>query len=96
MMRRAAAQSQLDAAVEQSSVTLVLGLPRVGRTSLLNDWHDRHADVRLCHTPAEFQYDPGVLILDHADHRVVDEIIAFVRAAEVAKSRTRLVIAPSI
>jgi len=94
MMRRAVAQSQLDDAVEQSPVTLVLGLPRVGRTSLLADWQRRRPDTTHCSTVTALQQDSGIYILDHADERIVDAITTFVRAVEASKSGTRLVIVP--
>lgn len=93
-MRRATAESQLDTAVAQSPVTLIVGLPRVGRTSFLTDWHGRRPDTRRWQTVAALEHDSGIHILDHVDERVVDGITTFVRRAETEKSGTRLVIAP--
>ena len=95
MTRRASVMKQLDAAVEQSGVTVVRGLPRVGRSSFLAKWQSRHTNAKRCETIDDVKVETGVFILDHVDLSSVDGIIAIVRAAEVAKSRTRLVIAPN-
>lgn len=94
-MRRTSALAQLNEAVEQSLVTLVRGLPRVGRSSFLIDWQSERSDAKRCRTTEEIKLEPGIFILDHVDHRSVDAIINIARAAEEARSRTRLVVAPS-
>ncbi|MCR9057381.1 MAG: DUF4143 domain-containing protein [Rhodobacteraceae bacterium] len=95
MTRRASALKQLDAAVEQSGVTVVRGLPRVGRSSFLAEWQSRHTNAKRCETIDDVKVETGVFVLDHVDLSSVDGIIAIARAAEEAKSRTRLVVAPS-
>lgn len=94
MMCRASAQKQLDAAVKQSGVTIVRGLPRVGRSTFLTDWQNRHTNAKRCQTVADIQLEPGVFVLDHVDVRSVDAIVAKARAADETRARTRLVIAP--
>jgi predicted AAA+ superfamily ATPase len=95
MTRRASAMKQLDAAVEQSGVTVVRGLPRVGRSSFLAEWQSRHTNAKRCETIDDVKVETGVFVLDHVDLSSVTGIIAIARAAEEAKSRTRLVIAPN-
>lgn len=94
MMRRPLAQAQLDTAVERSIVTLVRGLPRVGRSSLFADWLGRRTDARRADAAA-LAPEPGIFIVDHVDEASAQAIIAAVRIAEAAKSRTRFVIAPT-
>jgi predicted AAA+ superfamily ATPase len=86
---------QLDAAVERSTVTILKGLPRVGRSSFLDDWVDQRTDAILCQRLEDVRLEPGIFILDHVNGRDIDEIIRIVRAAEEMKSRTRLVVAPN-
>jgi len=95
MTRRASALKQLDAAVEQSGVTVVRGLPRVGRSSFLAEWQSRHTNAKRCETIDDVKVEPGVFVLDHVDLSSADAIIAITRAAEEARLRTRLVIAPN-
>ncbi|MDQ0840301.1 DUF4143 domain-containing protein [Sphingomonas faeni] len=94
MMRRESAFIQLDAAVERSDVTILRGLPRVGRSSFLEDWKNRRADAMRC-LVEDVRLEAGIFILDHVDARAIDQIIGIVRTAEDTKSRTRLVVAPS-
>lgn len=93
-MRRESALIQLDNAVERSEITILRGLPRVGRSSFLEDWQARRADAMRCQVQ-DIRLEPGIFILDHVDVRAIDQIIGLVRAAEEAKSRTRLIVAPS-
>lgn len=95
MMRRESSLTQLDSAVERSGVTILRGLPRVGRSSFLVDWQRRRADAKRCQGVDDVLLEPGVFILDHIDNRSIDRIIEVVRAAEEARSRTRLVVVPS-
>ena len=91
---RPSAHAQLDAAVERSVITVVRGLPRVGRSSLLAEWLERRTDARRA-SVAELRPENGIFVLDHVSAGSVDAIISAVRAAEEAHSRTRFVVAPS-
>lgn len=95
MMRRESALMQLDSAVERSVVTILRGLPRVGRSSFLVDWQRRRADAKRCQGVDDILLEPGIFILDHIDDRRVDAVVNIARAAEEARSRTRLVVVPS-
>lgn len=95
MTGRLALQAQLDAAVEQRTMTLVQGLPRVGRTRLIADWMERRADAVMCTDPAVAPGTDGVLVLDHLDLAGVRALVAAVRAAGLAGGRTRYVAAPT-
>ena len=95
MTGRLALQEQLDAAVEQRTMTLMQGLPRVGRSRLIADWIKRRTDATLCTNPTVALGSTGVLVLDHVDQSGVTALVAAVRAAEVAGGRTRYVVAPT-
>lgn len=94
-MRRGSALVQLGNAVERSGVTILRGLPRVGRSSLLADWHASRADAKRCQRVEDVRLEPGIFILDHFEDRDVAAIIDLVRSAEDARTRMRLVVAPS-
>ena len=95
MTGRLALQAQLDAAVEHRTMTMLQGLPRVGRSWLIADWMKRRADVVLRTDPTVAAGSDGVVVLDHVDHSGVASLIAAVRAAEIAGGRTRYVVAPT-
>lgn len=94
MTGRLALQAQLDAAVELRPLTLVQGLPRVGRSRLIADWMDRRADAAFCTDPAMAPGSDGVLVLDHLGQSGVAALVAAVRTADVDGCRTRYVAAP--
>jgi len=92
---RLALQAKLDAAVERRTLTLVQGLPRVGRSRLITDWAERRTDAVLRTGPEVEGGSDGILVLDHLDHGGVADLIAAVRASEVAGGRTRYVAVPT-
>lgn len=94
MTGRLALQARLGAAVEQRTMTLLQGLPRVGRSQLIADWMERRTDAVLCTDPTIVAGTDGVLVLDHLDQRGVSALVAAVRAAGIAGDRTRYVAAP--
>ncbi|MCW2390900.1 hypothetical protein M2336_002672 [Sphingobium sp. B1D7B] len=95
MTGRLALQAQLDAAVEQRTMTLVQGLPRVGRSQLIADWMQRRTDAVMCSDSAVALGTDGVLVLDHLDLAGVRALVVSVRAAGLAGARTRYVAAPA-
>lgn len=95
MTGRLALQTQLDAAVEHRTMTLVQGLPRVGRSRLIANWMERRTDAVLRTDPMVAAGSDGVLVLDHLDQSGVVDLIAAVHAAEVAGGRTRYVVVPT-
>lgn len=94
-MRLVSASKQLDTVIEQSRVTLILGLPRVGRSTFLADWQSQHTNAKCCLSVADIELEPGIFVLDHVDVESVNAIVAIARAADAARLHTRLVIAPS-
>ena len=94
MMRLESTFTQLDAAVKRSDITILRGLPRVGRSSFLRDWNKRRTDTIGCDKVEEVKLEPGIFIVDHVNAQAIDQIIDIAREAEAAKSRTRLIIAP--
>lgn len=94
MTGRLALQDRLDEAVEHRTMTLVKGLPRVGRSRLIADWIKRRTDA-VQHTDSTVAAgSEGVLIFDHVDHGGVAALISAVRAAEIAGGQSRYVVVP--
>ncbi|SFK07868.1 protein of unknown function [Pseudovibrio ascidiaceicola] len=93
-MERVYALQQLDEAVTRSKVTVVQGLPRVGRTSILAEWRRQRPDTKLCREIADILSGTGVFILDHVDARSIDAISAKVREADEGRLHGHLVVAP--
>ena len=94
MMRRAAIHAQLDAAAAESRVTVICGLPCVGRSTLLREWSARHPEARICQDLSELNGGGGLLIFDHVDTVHADHFIAGFRNLETKESPTRLFVAP--
>ena len=94
MMERVYSLQQLDEAVTRNKLTVVRGLPRVGRTSILAEWERQRPDTKLCREIADIQSVTGVFILDHVDARSIDAIIAKVREADEERLHRYLVVAP--
>ena len=95
MTGRLALQTQLDTAVELRTLTLVQGLPRVGRSRLIAEWMDRRTDAAFCADLAMMPKSDGVFVLDHLGQNGVEALVAAVRTADVAGGRTRYVAAPA-
>lgn len=93
-MERVYALQQLDEAVTRNKVTVVRGLPRVGRTSILAEWKRQRPDTKLCQEIADIQSETGIFILDHVDARSIDVISAKVREADEGRLHRHLVVAP--
>lgn len=92
-MARLQARDRLDAAVEQSRVTVLYGLPRVGRSVLLADWCEdqiglqrvKADDVATCTAPLQ--------VLDHLNVGAAGVFLDAYRNIE-AERPTRFVVAP--
>lgn len=92
-MARDQARGRLDAAVEQSRVTILYGLPCVGRSVLLADWCDdqtglqrlKAEDVATCEAPLQ--------VLDHLNIAGARVFVDGYRSIEAVRP-TRFVIAP--
>lgn len=95
MIPRAAALKALDEAVAQYAATIVCGLPRVGRSSLLGEWVRSRSDAKFCHSVAEIQVEPGIFVLDHVELASVEAIILAARSAEKNRALTRMVLLPT-
>ncbi len=93
-MRRAALPARLDAAVAQSRITLVCGLPRVGRSALVASWARERTEAGLVSFDPDGDDVASIMIVDHL---TVDDVRGFVRrfrAAEQVEAGTRFVIVP--
>lgn len=92
-MNRRQARAWLESTVEQSRITILHGLPRVGRSALLTAWCDdqvgvqrlRPAEVAACSAPLQ--------VIDHLGGTEVDDFIGAFREIEASR-RSRYVIAP--
>jgi hypothetical protein len=78
-MNRRQARASLESTVEQSRITILHGLPRVGRSALLTAWCDdqvgvqrlRPAEVAACSAPLQ--------VIDHLGGTEVDDFIGAFR-----------------
>ncbi|SDR49262.1 DUF4143 domain-containing protein [Pseudovibrio sp. Tun.PSC04-5.I4] len=95
MMKRMSVLDQFDASVRNNGITLVCGLPRVGRTSLLADLQSRRTDTKHCQEVAGVPHEAGIFVLDDVGVASVDAIIAKVRQADKCGLQRHLVVAPN-
>lgn len=95
MIGRFALQAKLDAAVEQRTITLVQGLPRVGRSRFITDWVTKRPDVVMHSHPTAHVEKDMVVVLDHFDQGSVPALVDAVRAAQATGTRNRFVVLPT-
>ncbi len=95
MTGRPRLHAHLDAAVERRTITLLQGLPRVGRSRLIADWLEQRPDAEPCSDPAEVAGSDTIAVLDQFDQAGVPALVSAVRASETAGGRTRFVVAPN-
>ena len=93
-MPRAELKNQLNAAVGQSRITLVQGLPRVGRTEAVKRWAGGRPDAMIQSFGSGEDIAP-VMVFDHFRAEQVDAFVAHFRVAEAAEARTRFLIVPT-
>lgn len=93
-MARAELPARLDAAVAQSRITLVIGLPRAGRSALISRWARGRTDAALVPFDPDGDDVASIMIFDHLTVDDVDGFIRRFRSAEQAEARTRFVAAP--
>lgn len=93
-MRRPRLEARLDASVTNRRVTLLHGLPRVGRTRIVNVWAARRGDVAPAAIGAQFPEAP-ILLFDHLREGEVAGFTALFREYEAASRPTRFVVVPS-
>jgi predicted AAA+ superfamily ATPase len=90
-MPRADFRKQLDAAVGQSRITLVQGLPRVGRSEAVKQWAGGRHDAAV--QPFGSGTDLAtVMVFDHLRSHQVGDFVNHFRAAEAAQARTRYLV----
>jgi hypothetical protein len=75
MNRCAAFHAQVTAAASRGGETLVSGLPRAGRTTLLDEWLGDHSEARKCHEVPEISGGGRSFVLDHVDECAANEIV---------------------
>ena len=93
MMRRSSG-AELDKAVLEHRVTLVHGLPRVGRSKTVKRWSEERDDVEILHGRPR---PPGTKPVRLFDHFELTEVAAFVtlfRTLERAGHDVRFVVVP--
>lgn len=93
-MRRSDLHRALERATGSHRVTLVKGLPRVGRSDLLKRWAHGRDDTVNAPFPGEGDHPASVVIFDHLRREDVPTFVAHVRAVEAAGAPTRFVVAP--
>ncbi|WP_171899235.1 DUF4143 domain-containing protein [Sphingobium sp. RAC03] len=70
------------------------GLPRVGRTRIVNDWADRRGDVAIISADGQAP-DAPILLFDHVREADVAGFLMRFREYEAASRPTRFVVVPS-
>lgn len=94
-MSRSAVERQLDIAVRDGRVTLVHGLPRVGRSKLVKDWASARTDVLFRSQGQPNASAAPILVIDHVGSDTVPNIVEEIRAADSDKAITRFVLLPT-
>lgn len=93
-MRRPRLEARIDASVQNSRVTLLHGLPRVGRTRIAKDWAACRGDVAV--VPADgLAPDAPILLFDHLRQADVAGFVGRFREYEAKSRPTRFVVVPS-
>lgn len=95
MIGRPRLHARLDGAVEQRTITLLQGLPRVGRSRLIANWLERRPDAAPYCDPAKVAGLDTIAVFDQFDQAGVPALVSAVRASEAAGGRTRFVVAPN-
>jgi hypothetical protein len=84
-MPRADLKIRLDGAIGQSRITLVQGLPRVGRTEAVKRWVGGRPDAVIQPFGSGEDIAP-VMVFDHFRAEQVDAFVTHFRVAEAAIS----------
>lgn len=90
-MRRADFEARLNDAIQRTPCLLLQGLPRVGRSTLVEQWAETRDDVIFCTPDALVSEGPIIAIVDHVDVASTAQIIDTIRNAD---KRTRFLIIP--
>lgn len=93
-MARSVAGRVLDQAVRDHRITLVYGLPRVGRTQLVAQWCAERGDVEVLHQRSLQTGTAPVRVLDHFSLYDVVAFVEMYRALEQAGENVRFVLVP--
>jgi hypothetical protein len=89
-MARSRLPRDLTVGVAGNRITLLVGLPRVGRSKALGAWAAGRNDI----LPFDVTDAPGVMLLDHIGFAQVPDLTSRFRAAEAASLDVRFVAAP--
>lgn len=93
-MRRGLATASLDAAVRDHRVTVLQGLPCVGRTRLITRWAELRDDAEVLQRQPEGRDGAPICVLDHVRSSDIDTFVDHFRAAEAAKEEVHFVLVP--
>lgn len=93
-MSRADLKKQLDAAVAQSRVTILQGLPRVGRSEAVRCWAHERTDA-VIKTFDNSMDEAPIMAFDHFRLDQVHEFVMHFRAGEAARALTRYILVPT-
>jgi len=94
-MARRSAELALDKSIREHRVTLVHGLPRVGRSRVVARWSGARDDVEILNT---YPRQPGtapVRVFDHLEHTEVAAFVGLFRAVEPSGLDVRFVVIPA-
>jgi predicted AAA+ superfamily ATPase len=93
-MSRAEFPSRLDEAVRTNRLTILHGLPRVGRSSLMARWAERRGDASVDHFVDGKQASASITVFDHFSAKDVDAFIRRFREEEQRQEESRYVALP--
>lgn len=93
-MARSFTKKLFDLGVQQSRISLVHGLPRVGRSSLVLDWSSERTDTSFKVFKPDADEVAPIVIYDHFKTVQIPDFINSFRAAEKAGKKIRYVILP--
>lgn len=94
MTSRHMALDALDRAERLHLVTVLFGIPRVGRSSLLADWSARRSGARHETVASMLSSDASIQVFDHLDRADIPHFVEAFRRMESDGRRIKLLAAP--
>lgn len=93
-MLRRSANAALDKAVRENRISLVYGLPRVGRSKIVSRWSEKRDDVETLHARPLEPGTASVRIFDHLEFTEVAAFVALFRTMEREGRDVRFIVVP--
>ena len=94
-MAREQTRSLLDVAVSQSRITLLHGLPRVGRSEMIRRWSNGREDAAIRPFRDAGEAIAPIMVFDHLTAGEADEFVRRFRTIEESQANTRFIVAPT-